>query len=712
MEFFAHIDRERIQSIKEHSYGTADKAGNFASSFRKADWGYFCGMIHDIGKYSLPFQEKIKNNSNKKVDHSTAGAKVCFEKGGMYSFMGYCIAGHHSGLPDYGNSSDTGNAPTLEGRKKKQIEDYSAYKNEIQIPEIKTIPFDPRKTPDPDFSLSVFIRMIYSCLVDADFLDTENFMKNGGTQREAGENPEALLKKLKDHVAGWLLNKDIDTVNGRRTEILRNCFEYGQMERGIFQLTVPTGGGKTIASLAFALQHAVKNHMDRVIYVIPYTSIIEQNAEVFREILGDQNVLENHYNVDYESSEELKPMQLAAENWDKPVVVTTNVQFFESLFANKSSKCRKLHNIANSVIIFDEAQMLPTDYLKPCIAVMEELATNFRSSIVLCTATQPALTPLFRRKMPIIELCPRVEEQFQFFERVTFKNIGTVSEEELIEKLEQEYQALCIVNTKKRAQKIYQTMKGEGVFHLSTTMYPKHRRRVLEKVRTLLENGDKCILISTSLVEAGVDLDFHSVYRQLSGVDSMIQAAGRCNREGKRDVKESFAYIFQFEEKENVPGQQLQIDVSKMLASEGVDISSLCGIERYFEALYHFRGESLDKKKILEEFKNKRYNFTTAAQNFKLIEENTSTVFISIEEEAEELLRQMKYQGYTKAGMRKAGQYCVQLYENDIEKLQGAGMLRPVSEDMEDFFELVNKRQYTEEMGLDLNVEVGIAVLM
>ena len=677
-----------------------------------ADWGYFCGMIHDIGKYSLPFQEKIKNDSNKKVDHSTAGAKVCFEKGGMYSFMGYCIAGHHSGLPDYGSSSDTGNAPTLEGRKRKQIEDCSAYKNEIQIPEIKTIPFDPRKTPDPDFSLSVFIRMLYSCLVDADFLDTEDFMKNGETKREAGEKPEVLLKKLEDHVAEWLMNKDIDTVNGRRTEILRNCFECGQMKKGIFQLTVPTGGGKTIASLAFALQHAVKNHMDRVIYVIPYTSIIEQNAEVFREILGKQNVLENHYNVDYESAEELKPMQLASENWDKPVVVTTNVQFFESLFANKSSKCRKLHNIANSVIIFDEAQMLPTDYLKPCVAMMEELVSNFHSSIVLCTATQPALSPFFRRKIQIIELCPRVEEQFQFFERVIFKNIGTVSEEELIEKLEQEYQALCIVNTKKRAQKIYQTMKGEGVFHLSTTMYPKHRRRVLEKVRRLLENGDKCILISTSLVEAGVDLDFHSVYRQLAGVDSMIQAAGRCNREGKRDVKESFAYIFQFEEKENVPGQQLQIDVSKMMVSEDADISSLWGIERYFEALYHFRGESLDKKKILEEFKNKRYNFATAAQNFKLIEENTLTVFISIEEEAEELLQQMKYQGYTKAGMRKAGQYCVQLYENDIEKLQGAGMLRPVSEDIEDFFELVDKKQYTEEMGLDLNVEAGIAVLM
>ena len=331
MEYIAHLNEGRIQTMKDHLCGTAELAGRFAGRFGKSDWGYACGMLHDIGKYSLAFQDKIKNNSNRRVDHSTAGAKACFEKGGMYSFMSYCIAGHHSGLPDYGSSSDPGNAPTLQGRKKKN-------------------------SPDPDFSLSVFIRMLYSCLVDADFLDTEYFMKEGRTQRETGEEPAVLLEKLKKHVAGWLLNEDTETVNGRRTEILRHCFECGHKERGVFQLTVPTGGGKTIASLAFALQHAVENQMDRVIYVIPYTSIIEQNAEVFREILGEQNVLENHYNVDYESTEELKPMQLASENWDKPVVVTTNVQFFESLFANKSSKCRKLHNIANSVIIFDEAQ--------------------------------------------------------------------------------------------------------------------------------------------------------------------------------------------------------------------------------------------------------------------------------------------------------------------------------------------------------------------
>ena len=712
MEYVAHLNEKRTQTLKDHLSGTAQLAARFAEHFGKADWGYACGMLHDIGKYSLAFQDKIKNNSNRQVDHSTAGAKACFEKGGMYSFMSYCIAGHHSGLPDYGSSSDPGNAPTLQGRKKKHIEDCGAYKSEIHIPEIKTLPFDPQNSPDPDFSLSVFIRMLYSCLVDADFLDTEYFMKEGRTQRETGEEPSVLLEKLKKHVAGWLLNEDTETVNGRRTEILRHCFECGHKERGIFQLTVPTGGGKTIASLAFALQHAVENQMERVIYVIPYTSIIEQNAEVFREILGEQNVLENHYNVDYESTEELKPMQLASENWDKPVVVTTNVQFFESLFANKSSKCRKLHNIANSVIIFDEAQMLPTDYLKPCIAVMEELAANFGSSIVLCTATQPALSPFFQRKMPVTELCPRVEEQFRFFERVTFQNVGTISEDELIEKLQKEEQALCIVNTKKRAQRLYQKMKGEGVFHLSTAMYPKHRRRVLDKIRRLVKDGKRCILISTSLVEAGVDLDFCTVYRQLAGVDSMIQAAGRCNREGKRAAQDSFAYLFQFEEKEYVPGQQLQIDVSKMLLSEGEDVSSLHGIKKYFEALYHFRGESLDKKKIFEEFKDKRYNFAKAAKEFKLIEENTLTVFISREEDAEELLWQIKHQGYTKSGMRKAGQYCIQLYENDIEKLRGAGMLRQVPGGIENFYELVDSGQYSEEMGLNLGIESGIAVVM
>lgn len=712
MEYLAHISEERRQSVKEHLCETAELAGKFAESFGKEDWGYFCGMLHDIGKYSLAFQDKILSGSNKMVDHSTAGAKVCWEKGGIYPFMSYCIAGHHAGLPDYGWASDSGSAPTLEGRKKKKIEDYSAYKKEIEIPEIKTPPVDNLQIPNLDFSLSVFIRMLYSCLVDADFLDTERFMSGGEVQRETGEKMEVLLKKLKQHVSGWLSTEETDTINGRRTEILRNCLACGQMEQGRFRLTVPTGGGKTVASLAFALEHAVKNHMDRVIYVIPFTSIIEQNAEVFRQILGDENVLENHCNIDYDSTEELKPMQLASENWDKPVVVTTNVQFFESLFANRPSKCRKLHNIANSVIIFDEVQMLPTNYLKSCVAMIEELERHFRCSIVLCSATQPELTELLDNKVPFYELCPRVPEQFHFFERVSFQTLGIISEEELSERLRKEKQALCIVNTKKSAQKLYKKLQSEDVYHLTTAMYPKHRRRVLEKIRNLLKEGKRCILIATSLVEAGVDLDFNSVYRQLAGVDSMIQAAGRCNREGKRDTKDSFAYIFEFDEKEHVPGQQLSIDVSKMLMKEGKDLFSLTGVESYFQYLYHFRGESLDKHRILEEFKERRYHFAQAAKNFKMIEEDTVNIFVGKEEAAQELLQKIKGQGYTKTGMRKAEQYCVQLFGSDVEKLRGAGMLRPVSEDIEDFFELKDNMQYTEELGLDLEVEQGIALMM
>ena len=311
----------------------------------------------------------------------------------------------------------------------------------------------------------------------------------------------------------------------------------------------------------------------------------------------------------------LRLMQLAAENWDKPVVVTTNVQFFESLFGYKSSKCRKLHNIANSVIIFDEAQMLPNDYLKPCIAMMEELVRNYRASLVLCTATQPALTTLFESDRKIVELCPRLEEQFRFFERVTFQNLGVITEDCLIEKLSRESQALCILNTKKRAQRLYGHLKGDGVYHLSTTMYPCHRRRVLEMIRNRLSRNERCILISTSLVEAGVDLDFKTVYRQLAGVDSMIQAAGRCNREGKKNPGESMAFIFQFDEKEYVPGQRQQIDVTKALLKEGTDIFSLEGIEMYFSVLYHLRGEHLDQKKIMEEFKKFTYNFGKWGRN-------------------------------------------------------------------------------------------------
>ena len=707
MEYIAHKDGERIQTIKDHLTGTAKLAGNFASKFGKENWGYCCGMLHDIGKYSDKFQKKIKENNNEMVDHSTAGAQLCDKLGGYYPFLSYCIAGHHSGLPDYGN---TAIASSLCGRRVKKIDIYEAYKQEIAIPELNSAPIKVEPYKNNDFSLSTFMRMIYSCLVDADFLDTEKFMNNGNEQRASGQSVSVLYEKLQRYIEKWLGNSDTETLNGRRTEILKNCLIEGKKEKGFFKLTVPTGGGKTIASLAFALKHAAEHGMDRIIYVIPYTSIIEQNAQVFRDILGDDNVLENHCNVDYEGSEELRPMQLASENWDKPVVVTTNVQFFESLFSNKSSKCRKIHNIANSVVIFDEAQMLPLDYLKPCMAMIQQMVENFNASVVLCTATQPAVDSFFTEEKNIVELCPHIDEQFRFFKRVTYHNIGVVTKSNIADRLQNEKSVLCIVNTRKRAQELYKLLKAEGVYHLSTSMYPKHRKMILQAVRKRLNNNEKCILISSSIVEAGVDLDFKCVYRQVAGIDSIIQAAGRCNREGRENPESSIVYIFDFDDNSVSPVQKQQIDIAKSILPDYENICGLDCIDDYFSRLYKFRGKSLDKKNIMAEFKDKKYNFAKVGREFRLIEQNIKTIFINREQEADEILQDLKQKGMSKERMRKAGMYCIQVQNNLFDKLYGSGKLRPVSEDMQDFYELVNGSGYSEECGIDYLTCGGAAV--
>lgn len=712
MEYLAHINEKgEEQLLKQHLENTALRCGQFADSFGAYEWGYCCGILHDIGKYSLKFQNRIRGSEDQ-VDHSTAGAKLCWDKKGMYQFLSYCIVGHHAGLPDTGGSSDTGTRGTMMGRMKKKLEDYQAFEKEIEVPLLKKPPFQLGEGENAGFFFSMLIRMLYSCLVDADYLDTELFM-NGKEIRDSGESIPTLYERFTENISGWLDNQDLNTINGRRTEILKYCIKMGEAPRGLFRLTVPTGGGKTISSLAFALRHAKKHHMNRIIYVIPYTSIIEQNAKVFSDILGADNVLENHCNVDYESDEELKPMQLAAENWDKPVIVTTNVQFFESLFSNKSSKCRKLHNIANSVIIFDEAQMLPNDYLKPCISAIEQLLRYYRSSIVLCTATQPALKGLLSQDINIMELCPRMEEQFAFFKRVSIKNLNKLSEEELIERLKKEDQALCILNTKKCTQRIYQSIKDEGVYHLSTSMYPAHRKRVLNDIRERLQNQKRCVVVSTSLVEAGVDLDFQTVYRQLAGADSIIQAAGRCNREGKRPFSQCVTYIFKLDLKGTVPGQRQQIEVTESLLSDNKKLEELDTIKQYFEILYHFRGDSLDKKEIIKKFNRGNFQFSTVGKEFRLIEENTKTIVIPKEEEAKEVLEQLRIKGVTKQRIRKIGQYCVNVYESDFQKMFAAGILGEISEDLkDDYFVLRDLEKYTEEMGLRMDIAYGEAVIV
>ena len=363
---------------------------------------------------------------------------------------------------------------------------------------------------------------------------------------------EELLQKLQSHVAPWL-KEPKNELCAKRSDILRSCLQGGEREKGLYTLTVPTGGGKTVSSLAFALTHAVRHGMKRVVYVIPYTSIIEQNAKVFAEILGPENVLEHHSQTELADEKgdsetpEARRRRLACENWDAPVIVTTAVQFFESLYAAKTSRCRKLHNLAGSVVIFDEAQTLPVPFLKPCVSAIGELVRHYGVTAVLCTATQPELGRLFNELAPelsIREIAPEPDELFEFFRRVSFQREGQLSNEELAARLTETEQALCIVNTRKRAREVFQLLPEEGRFHLSTLMTPQDRKRVLDAVRERLKERKPCRVVSTSLVEAGVDVDFPAVWREVAGLDSILQAAGRCNREGKRPAAESIVHIF------------------------------------------------------------------------------------------------------------------------------------------------------------------------
>ena len=406
--YLAHrSEDQREQTVSAHLNAASALCAKFSSAFGAGEQGRLAGLAHDIGKYSDAFQRRI-NGSGIRVDHATAGALECVNLGQI--FAAFAVAGHHGGLPDGGSRTDSPDQGTFCGRMNRanagKLEPYSVWKEEITLPS-PPIP----SWISSNFEGMFFTRMLYSSLVDADFLDTEEFM-DGVSVRGGGGSIETLDQRLQDYISGWFPPKN--PLNEQRCALLSRCIQQGEVRSpGLFTLTLPTGSGKTVASLAFALRHAKAHGLRRVVYVLPYTSIIEQNAQVFRDILGSENVLEHHSGVLYDLEENPGPqtirMAKATENWDMPVVVTTAVQFFESLFAARSSKCRKLHNLAGSVIIFDEAQMLPVPYLRPCVAAIAQMVRHYRASAVLCTATQPALGQLFQEflpETPPAELCP------------------------------------------------------------------------------------------------------------------------------------------------------------------------------------------------------------------------------------------------------------------------------------------------------------------
>ena len=541
-------------------------------------------------------------------------------------------------------------------------------------------------------------------------------MSNGQVERGGGEAISVLSDKLDRYTEGWF--PPSNELNTQRCAILRRCMEQGQDPKqmpGLYTLTVPTGGGKTVASLAFALHHAKTHGLERVIYVIPYTSIIEQTADQFRKILGAENVLEHHSGVTYDTQDEATPetqrLARATENWDMPVVVTTAVQFFESIYSNRSSKCRKLHNLAKSVIIFDEAQMLPIPYLRPCVSAIAQLIGHYHATAVLCTATQPALNPLFAEFLPgrtATELCPAGTCDEEVFRRVTFqKEIDRpISWETVAEMLTQLPQVLCIVNTRKSAKRLYDLLGDqEDTFHLSTLMTPTHRRAVLEVVRRRLKAGLPCRVVSTSLIEAGVDVDFPTVFRELAGLDSILQAAGRCNRERKRAAQDSVVTVFQSETK--TPDTiKINVGVAQNVMQGRADISSQDIITKYFTELLDLERKQ-DCKSVLTLIEKGPLAFQTIAEQFKLIDNDSKTIYIPLGE-GEALVQRLQTGERSRTLFRKLGQYGVSIYETEFKALADAGDILPVDSGKgEDLWVLVNTRLYDERTGLSLNPEYG-----
>ena len=700
--YLAHVRRNEdgsfaIHELEEHLRAVGDLAGEAASSFGQADWGRLAGLWHDLGKYSSAFQNYIARGSGfdpeahieggkGRVNHSSAGALHAVARlGGKGRLLAYLIAGHHAGLPDW--HSDEHSLSSLSQR----LEDEQHLRAIFDV----TIPPDvlhpaitpATKPPGGETGLALWLRMLFSCLVDGDFLDTEKFM-NGEKERTRGtfSSVVELLSRLDEHMTQLMAKAESTPVNRMRAEVLRQCREQASSAPGIFSLTVPTGGGKTLSSLTFALKHAIHYNKRRIIYVIPYTSIIEQTAGIFQDILGE-NIVEHHSNLDPEK--ETAKSRLATENWDAPIIVTTNVQFFESLFAARTSSCRKLHNVVNSVVVLDEAQLLNPEFLQPIMDTINLLARYYGVTFVLSTATQPALNSrkgfgwTFRGLDGVREIMTDPDALYRDLNRVTVEMPSDFHAcrgwEEILTELIAYESVLAIVNTRRDCRDLYRLMP-EGTIHLSAAMCGEHRSEVIAGIRERLEKKVPTRVVSTQLVEAGVDIDFPVVYRALSGLDSIAQAAGRCNREGREKRGKVVVFVPPKSSPSGTLRRAEQTTVS-LLSGNTSDPMARELFTRYFEHFY-VRTDSLDKHDIndllTKDARELKIQFRTAADRFKLIDDVESRTIFVWYGESQALIGKLKKDGPERWLMRKLQRYSVNLPRRVVDKLVEAGEVQEI----------------------------------
>jgi len=705
MEHFAHsledASPDRWQSLEEHLAQVAELAESFAETFSSGTWGRALGKTHDYGKYSEAFQKYLYHANGlehpeygafrgEDKQHAIHGARLAMRQapGGVAKCMAYCLAGHHRGLPDWHNSSggaflrryldESYRLPSIDEKLPVDWLGRQQFPDGAKPP--IALPADGRNT---NFALMFFIRMIFSCLVDADYLDTEAFIEPDKSADRDGYPDLKELKRRFDRYYTRFDDPSPSDLNQARTEMYQHCVAAGKLPPGLFSLTMPTGGGKSLASLAFALEHALEHDLARVFFVIPFTSIIEQNAKVFRDAVGQDAVLEHHSN--FIADDDDHRTKLASENWDAPLVVTTNVQLFDSLFANRTSKTRKLHNLASSVIILDEAQALPPGKLRPCLAALDELARNYRCSIVLCTATQPALTKQdgFDGGLDNVrEITPEPKRYFDDLRRTrVVVEQDPIDDEGLAARVAESEQALVIVNTRAHAQNIFRLLGcEEGTYHLSALMTPRHRGEKIAEIRERLKKEERCLVVSTQLIEAGVDVDFPIVYRALAGLDSIAQAAGRCNREGKQPVADTIVFV----PKDVKPRHFAQmVNVAReILPDHADDLLSPEAIREFFQGYYWQQGDRLDEKGILGICKactRLEFPFEEIARKFHLIDQQGESVIIPHDEQCGRLIDQWRNIGPQRGLMRRLQQYSVNVYDQDIQRLRERGNVLPLA---------------------------------
>lgn len=672
------------QPLDVHLSHVAHRAAEFARPFGGEQWAYLAGLWHDLGKYDDAFQRRLRGEKIPVV-HSNAGGHLASLKGWQRvdRVLSWLIMGHHAGLADF--SPDKTGKRSLSARMREPDQSTDLLGNVPEWIRNQKIPTqDLPKGADP----SLFIRMLFSCLVDADFLDTEAFLDEKRKALRAVQYPSiaVLLERFDQYMDALCSEASPTDVNMVRSEVLAQCRAAADGHSAVYSLSVPTGGGKTLASMGFALRHAYKQEKRRIIYVIPYTSIIEQTADVFRQIPGFETaVLEQHSNVqDEDETRQTRRNRLAAENWDAPIVITTNVQFFESLYASRTSRCRKLHNIVDSVIIFDEIQCLPPPFLRPCIFAIRDLQRFYGVTPVLCTATQPVLDRAdwlaegFERVVPIISdpdvLSARLKRvALELYE----DGLEPVGLARLAQSLMAETESvLCIVNRKEDARKLAQMLPERSTIHLSTNLCAAHRMEVLQSIRTRLMSDERIFLVSTSLVEAGVDLDFPVVYRALAGLDSIAQAAGRCNREGRLPVGKTVVFL-----PESQPDYvRRPADIARELIV-GPDPLTPENYTRYFCQRYWQLGkDELDQQGILDQWlrrKKEKMNlyYRTAADRFHMIDDSWQQSLIIPYNKAPQWIDQLldlnarslfrKLQRYT---IRVPKQVLSELVENDYAR--------------------------------------------